>query len=338
MMGGFLASRAVLSMATLAFGLNALWNINPKRWFQNKWWVLGALWVLIFIFSYYWSTDKDFWYHHSELKMPFLLFPLVFYFLPPFSPKQLLIFTIATGCMLIAGACYSSSFLIGHMDYYMEQYRVAHVLPTPAEGDYIRFSVCIALYIIWCFSFWSRLNYSLKWLIGIFISILVIYLHILASKSGLITLYVFLIFWAVYIAVSKKKLLPGIGIVVLMALGLLLAFKYIPTFHQRAGYISYSYIVYTEGDQSGTYGDIGRLMSYDVAEKQIKANPVRGVGAGDMLHAMIKGYETDYPKVAIENRLLPHNQFLIIALGWQVVVALRVRRFSRQQPELAPAT
>jgi hypothetical protein len=30
--------------------------------------------------------------------------------------------------------------------------------------------------------------------------------------------------------------------------------------------------------------------------------------------------------------------FLVVALGWQVVVALRVRRLSRRRPEPAPAT
>ena len=70
-----------------------------------------------------------------------------------------------------------------------------------------------------------------------------------------------------------------------------------------------------QGDESGNYGDISRLMSYNLATDLIKQHPLTGVGTGDMLSAMDSSYARRYPQVPPAARLLPHNQFLLVGLG-----------------------
>ncbi len=204
----------------------------------------------------------------------------------------------------------------------MEQYRVSKVLPTPADGDHIRFSVSIALYITWCVYIWPTLKTAkLKWIIGTIALLLTIYLHILAAKSGLISLYLFIISYGIWQLV-QKKIKAVLTVVALLAVLLVTANFAIPTFRQRIMYMCYTYIAFEQGDRSGTYGDIGRLISYKIAAREIIAHPWAGVGASDMLDVMKQGYTKWYPQVRDEDRLLPHNQFLAVALGCGIPAAL----------------
>jgi O-antigen ligase len=141
-----------------------------------------------------------------------------------------------------------------------------------------------------------------------------VYLHILAAKSGLLSFYIFLTGYGLYLSVIKKKW-AGIIVILAIPLFLVLAVEYMPTFKERKNYMSYTYYMLEHGDKSGTEGDINRLMSYDVAFRLIGQHPLFGVGTGDMLTEMKRGYDKWYPGVEEQEKLLPHNQFLVVALG-----------------------
>ncbi len=315
MMTGLLVSSATLSIFTFLFGMNAIWGIHPREWLKNKWWLLGVGWVALYALTYFWSDDKRYWGIGLQVKLAFLLLPLAFPYLPRFSAKQLQIIALVMAGTLLAGAIYSISFLIRDPAASVWQYRVAHLLPTPAGNDHVRFSVVIVLFIVWSVYTWPSLQTRyIKWVIGISVALLVVYLHILAAKSGIISLYLFLMAWSVYLLFVKKKLV-GIIIVIAIPVFILLAIKYLPTFGARSSYTYYSLFMVRVGDKSGNYGEMGRLISYDIALKLIKQHPVCGVGTGDMMAEMKKGYSQWFPEVADYSRLIPHNQFLVVALG-----------------------
>jgi len=316
MFTGLLTSRVLLSISTMAFGLNALIGINPRRWFSEKWWLVSAGFVGYFTLSYFWSNDVTYWAANVIVKLPILLLPLSFAFLPSFSRRQYNIFTVFVAMLLVASVCYSVSFLFGNLAFYKEQYRTARVLPTPMKNDYIRFGLVIALYIMWSIYHWplSGQNKLLKWFVGIANVVFVIYLHILASKSALIAIYIFFITWGIYILAIKKSI-KGAVVIGLIILLFIFANKYILTFRERLGYVNYQIWVYQTGDKTGRYEEMGRIVSYDIAINIIKEHFLYGVGAGDMLHEMIKGYDKLYPNVPPNEKLLPHNEFLIVLLA-----------------------
>jgi len=321
MVAGFLVSRVLLSASTFILGCTALYNVDPRRWFKDKWWLLGVVWVSFYAISSLWSDNTGFWNIHFNVKLPILLLPLAFTFLPSFSDRQLRIYTVCTGILLLLGAGYSAMFLVNHMDFYMEQYRTSKVLPTPAEDDHIRFSISIACYIIWGVYIWPRLNTrSIKIIIACILVLLTVYLHVLAAKSGIISLYIFIIALGFYFLMIKKVKTALAGIIIVIVL-FFTALKTIPTFSQRIGYISYTYIVFERGDRSGKYGDIGRLISYKIALKKIIEHPWTGVGTGDMMNVMREGYKKWYPQIKEEDQLLPHNQLMDVALGCGMPVA-----------------
>jgi len=315
MMGGFLVSTVMLSISMFFFCVNALWGVSPRRWLENKWWLLGLAWMAMIAISYFWSDDKVQWERSLQVKMPLLLYPLACGFMPSFSRKQLQWVTLLMGVILLSGVGYSLSFLVRDYHKYLLEYRYSVLLPTPCSKDHVRFSIAIALFFIWCVYIWRYFEAgAMKWGITIILVIFIIYLHILAAKSGLVALYLFLAAWGIYISFVRKKLY-GLMLLIAIPVFLLFAAKFIPTFSERKDYISYAWTMLKEGDRSGKYGDIGRLMSYKLAIHLIGEHPWAGVGAGDMMNEMKKGYDQFYPQVEDKARLLPHNQFLIIGLG-----------------------
>ena len=312
---GYLFPPAVLSISMIAFGVNALWGVNPRLWFKDKWWLAGVAWVAMFAITWFWSANKGDWEVRFQLKLPFLILPLAFTFLPQFSRKQIELFTLIVALMLTGGAFYSLSFLLRDSAHAISEYKQSHILPTLPKGDHISASLGVAVFIILGVYTWPFLNNkSVKWVVGICLAVLVIHLHIIAVKSGLIAFYVFVIGWCIYEIVARKKV---VGLIMLLALPVIffLVGRFVPTLRERVAYTGFSYYMFKSGDHSGKYGDISRLMSYKLAVDLIKSHPLLGVGAGDIKDQMDSTYARVYPEVLQADRLYPHNQFLVNALG-----------------------
>ncbi len=315
MLGSFLVSRALLSFFTFSFGVNALRDVHPRQWLKQKYWLLGVGWVGMYALSWFWSADKGLWGARFEVKAPVLLLPLAFSFLPAFSVRQLQVFAVAAGSFLLAGTLYSTSFLWGNVQYYLYEYHMAHVLPTPVYNDHIRFSVAIALFIVWCAWFWRyATSVWVKWFMAIAAVILSAYLHLLAARTGLIIWYFALFCWCIYFGL-RKSIAIGIGVLIAVFTIAFYSFQHVPTLKKRIDYIFYTWELYEKGEISGIYSDMGRMISYDVAGRVIRQNAVLGVGSGDMMEEMKEGYEQWYPQITDEQVLLPHNQFLVVWLA-----------------------
>ena len=313
---GFFVSRVVLSLSMMLFGINALRDVHPRYWIKDRWWILGVLWVAMFGFSYFWSEGKDFWYDRFQVKFAILLLPLAFSFTPRFTPRQLQVFTVFLHAVLMAACGYTISFLVRDAAFYIKGYDVSHVLPVIPKGDHIRFSLAIAAGIIWGVYAYPLLpGKGARIFTAASCLLLSIFLHVLAARTGLVAWYVFIAGWCVYLVLHRKTRVIGASLILFFIIAGIMAFTYIPTLRQRLGYFKYTLIVYKQGEMSGEYSDMGRLMSYDIAWRLIKQDPVLGVGAGDILQSMKKGYDQWYPQVKEEQRLVPHNQFLVVALG-----------------------
>lgn len=316
MVSGLLISRLFLSLGMILFGINALWNVPPRKWLQSKWWLAGLAWVAMYAVSFFWSSNKEEWGVFLQLKLPVVLLPLAFTFVPRFTARQLQNFTLITALMLLAGCGYSISFLVRDYAHFIAEYNISHMLPTPVYRDYLCFSVTCALFIAWVVYMWPKLlGNTVKWIIGASCLLIFIYLHVLASKSGLIALYIFAISYAVYSVIARRSVVGILGVLAIPVF-LYCAVSFIPTLRERKEHIVYTWYRYMDQDKTGKLGDLSRIMSYDISLKLIKEHPENGVGTGDMLDAMKEGYAKYYPNVTEEiNKLIPHNQFLTVALG-----------------------
>lgn len=315
MVVGFLLSRSMLSIAMILFGVNGIRDVHPREWLKNKWWLLGVAWIAIYALTWFWSADKHVWGTRLEVKLPFLILPLAFAFVPKFSARQLQIITLGMGILFSCSALYSISFLVRDSEHYITQYRFSHVLPTLPKYDHIRSSMAVVLFIIWSVYAWPLMeSRSVKRWLTVIIILLAAYIHILAAKTGLLSLYLFLAGYGLYLGLIRKKA-AGLIIIVAIPISIFAAIKLFPTFRERLNYIDFSLYMFKHGDRSGLVGDIARLMSYKIAVDVIKEHPLVGVGTGDMKAVMDEQYAARYPEVPEYGRLLPHNQFLTVGLG-----------------------
>lgn len=315
MFAGFLASRALLSISMFLFGINAIRDVPPRQWLRQRWWLLGLCWVAMYAVSWLWSEDKGTWSNHLQTKLPFLLLPLAFAYQPRFSAQQMRLLTVSLAVMLVGAAFYSVSFFLIDPEFYTHEYHVAHMLPTLPKKDHIRCSLSMALFVIWCVYAWPQLTgRGIRWFVGVSVAVLVTYLHVLAAKSGLISFYMFLAAYGVYMATARRKLVWLLLIVAIPATGVA-AMWLMPTFRERVHFIDYTVYMAKRGDISGKIGDIARVISYKLAFISISEHPWTGVGTGDMKHEMDTLYATHYPQIPENGKLLPHNQALTIAVG-----------------------
>lgn len=320
---GFFSSRIVLSIGMMLFGVAGLWGVHPKRWLAERWWLLAVAWVAAYGISGIWSEDSSVWWERFQVKFPFLLLPLAVAFIGPFSSKQIRWLTGVLNACVLAGISYSLWFFFRDAAAYIEGYSFSHVLPTIPKNDHIRFSIFTALTIAWnVYSFRHWQGKGVKLLIGLLSIIFSIYLHILAARTGLLALYIFLFGWLIWLIVRKQTRTIGIGLLVGVSLSAYLAFSYMPTLQRRLNYIIYTVETYQAKGLEANFSDMGRIISFQIAGKLIAASPLIGVGAGDMMTEMKNGYQKWNPDVKEENMLIPHNQYLIVALGCGIPAAL----------------
>jgi hypothetical protein len=316
MVAGFFVSRAVLSISMILFGLNALIDVHPRRWLREKWWLLGVGWIALYAISWFWSNDYAYWNTRLQVKLPILLLPLAFAFTPAFNYLQQKLFTIALCLLLLIAAGYSMFFFVSDPEAYIQGYIFSHVLPTIPKNDHIRTSLAAAAGVTWMVYFYPQLRTTMmKWFVAVTIVILSIYLHVLAARTGLAAWYIFIACYTIYLALRKKTRALGVTLILFFCLAAAAAFTYIPTLRERVGYFRYTLIVLENEGLTGDYSDMGRFMSYDIGQKLIREHPAKGVGAGNILDTMKKGYDRWYPQVKEEQRLIPHNQFLTVGVA-----------------------
>jgi O-antigen ligase len=315
MVYGFLCGRAVLSVSMFLFCINTLWNVHPKEWLRQRWWLLGMAWVGLYALSYFWSTDIPYWTERLQVKFPFILFPLAFCFLKPLSSRHIRFLSFGLIALAAGGCFYTLSFFFADPEKSISGYFYSQVLPTPAYKDHIRFSIFIAWIVIWtCFVF-RKMNSSLqKGITVTAIVFFVLFLHLLAVRSGLLVLYTFFSVYIIYLFLRRK--IRTASLILLSGVVLVsIAYTSIPSFRSKIHYAVYSLNEYEHGNHSADFSDIGRLISYDLASRIIKEHPVFGVGAGDIRAEMKKKYEVYSPATRPEQRIVPHNQVLEVTLA-----------------------
>ena len=316
MLIGFFLSRSLLSISMFAFGVSCLWGVSPKKWFQEKWWLLGVFWVSFYFLSYFWSSNIPYWSTRTQVKLPILFLPLAFAFMPNFSLKQLHIYTILLQSLLLIGVGYSLFFFFSNPHYYIEGYKVSHVIPTIPENDHIRFSLMVTGGIIWSVYFYPKIIFRWFKICTVIVTVILsLYLHLLAARAGLLAWYVFVFLWLVYLLFHVETRKIGLLLLTIITCSCFIAIKTIPTLKSRIGYFKWTIIVFNEGQRNGLYSDMGRVMSYDIALRLIKEKPLLGTGAGNILDTMKNRYQQRYPDVADEQRLIPHNMPLTVGVA-----------------------
>lgn len=288
-----------------------------------------AVW-LVFLVSALWSHNTNYLFHSLQIHLPLLVVPIGFAATKDISIKFFqYILAFFVFCTAI-GTFYSAYFILAQNGDVLALYQVGKSAITPFKGDHVRFSIAVIMAILFLryllkADFFENVNISnnqngstsgsvkiFKSIGWVLLAWFVVYVHLLAAKTGLICLYlVALVQVASWLKNKNWKLaLPSLLLMIALPW---LAFKYSATFRMKSHYALYSFQSLRNTVDEPNISDEGRVISYKLAWGIAKKNLLFGVGAGDYKDAMEQAYAQKIPGNNVKV-LLPHNQFFIMLL------------------------
>lgn len=300
-----------LSLFTMKEGrLRWNWNFKDLKLSSPLIAMLGlTLFFWIVLVSGLWSEDMGEYMDRLRVKLPFLLLPVAFLFLPRLSERQVIgLFYVLIGSSLLS----TMGVLITYAqdpETYNLLIKQGQNMPTPV--NHIRYSLLLALAsIAGIILGYQRYSFRYKWEpLLLFLSglLLFLFLHFLAVRSGLVAAYAALLVISLFVIIRQKNWwAPSLIILSLIALPVLSYFTF-PSFFQKMNYAKYDIeqLMKGEGDK---YSDATRIRSYVIGGQIFLDHHFIGVGAGDLRQEMEDRFRQKYPESS--KYILPHNQFL----------------------------
>lgn len=316
---GLFVSRAMMSIGMMILFGNALFNIRLKEklksFIHQPHLMMLTGYFLLLSLSFFWSDDVSYFVERLRSLLPFLVLPFAFHASNKPDPKWMDFLFLFFISLTILGMSWSLFQYIQHKESFDHGYGLSHVIPTPFKNDHIRFSLAVVLSI--CLSIdlffhnhnkWLRLALASAAMFGI------LYLHILAVKTGLLAFYMISFLFFLRLVFQRKYRKPAIAFfVVLIGLPFLM-YTFSTSFRNKISYVNYSMTQIRNDSHDPNISDEGRIISYRYAVKSILEHPWLGVGSGDVYNTMKTYYDHDFPdeKVTV---LLPHNQFLMAGMS-----------------------
>ncbi len=294
------------------------YKMSFNRFLSNK-----SFWSTIGIFSIMLLSGiyTEHWNHLFpllRLSLPLVVMALAFGLIPAQDVKffnRILYFLVLI--MAISSIWVLTNY-IQNFDYYQENLRVSKAIVTP-QNDHIRFSLLLCLSIFsgfWLLKSKFYLIYKTEQFVLIFLTIfLVVMLHILSVRSGLLAFYFGLTVYVIQLILIQKKFLLGSFLLILISTAPYLAFQTIPSFRQKFYLMRYNWHQYQEG-KIGFLSDTQRLLSYQIAFRVAAQQPWIGVGMGDLAVEQEKIYKKEYPEL---ETMQPHNQFISYYAGTGII-------------------
>ena len=312
---GFVCSRALASIGMMAIlGLSLIFYGIPgtfRRYFRKKELLVLSLYFLIVFISGIYSEDKESWLNWVRIKLPYIALPLAFAPLGKLDDKKFwwlihgFIFTMVISAIVVLIRYYLNYQAI------TESFNRGNGIPMPFS--HIRYTLMLA-FSFFCCLYVLEQKYFLfdeteKWPLIIMAVFIFLALHILTVRSGLLALYLGVFYWVLYQIFKRRRFLVGAVLLVALAFLPLVAYRTIPSLHNKFNYMDYDLKQYQSGNIN-EYSDAMRIVSMKAGIKVWKQNILIGKGSGDIEKETNMVYDSDYPQISISNRRVPHNQFI----------------------------
>jgi O-antigen ligase len=179
-------------------------------------------------------------------------------------------------------------------------------------------------YFIWSQKVEKQLQLLLSFL-------LIVFIHVLSVRSGILSLYMCLFVIGLYLLFYFKKYFVGLSVFLALIILPILSYYTIPSIHNKISYMIWD-LNQLRSNNSKNYSDSERIVSILAGVKIAKENILFGVGTGDIKNAMNKIYDKDYAWIDPNNRKMPHNQWVwlwasngvlgVVAFAFSIIVSL----------------
>ena len=323
-------SRGALSVSMILFLVLATvrkdFRQQWKTFLSHPFLILFTLLFLIPFVSGLWSDNLSKWSDVVRLKLPLLFFPLAFAGSWQFSPRKWRFLAWTFIAVTGIGCAWSLLHYAQHVDAVNEGYLRAKTLLTPLENDHVRFSWMVSIAVMCCFLLLPpRQKKSSRWPLWALTAFFVLYLHVLAARTGLVSLYLFLLFYAGWFLWKQNNRKTAFLWVIVFAALPVLAYFTMPTFQNRIRYLVYDFSFVKKAEYLPGANDGARVMSLKAGWQVLQQHPF-GVGAGDVMHEADKWYATNVPQALESDKFYPSSEWLLYGAfaGWVGVLLFSV--------------
>lgn len=279
---------------------------------RNSFRTRPALWVFSLLFLLYLASiisagNVGEWWSLTHMKIPFLVLPLCFALLKPFSRKDYQMVMLSLVVMAVWSSIWVQVAYFKDYELFSRSLGYGAALPTPT--NHVRYSILISSAMIVCL--WmaiANIRYRFAWERGIYM-VLVVYLfsflHILSVRSGLALGY------AGILALSLFYLRRITGwlqllVVIVLAAAPIIAYKTLAGFRQKVHYALHDLRKYRE-DPTQLYSDAERWRSNAVGLEVGNQHPFFGAGTGRFRGELQAAYQA---KFHLDTWYRPHNQWI----------------------------
>ena len=301
---------------------------NIKDFIKNKHYLAITGIFLIFFVSGLWSENVDYFLNRSRIKLPLFFLPFAFFAMPKFDKQIMQRIFIGFIALISISVLWSIGMFLSDLEYYTQIYGKGQILPTPIH--HVRFSIIVSMTVVMCvygMKTWKTLTSpQSKLLLGVAV-FLTIYLHVLAVRSGLMTLYVALLCLLLVYIKEKGNLYWATGISAVAVVLIFLSTQYVPTIKNKIGYMKYSLDLFAKNENIRDLSDSRRLGSIFAGIELTKQNPILGVGIGDIMDETNSYLEKHYSELT-NLELLPHNQYILSSATLGVIGLILFTIFS----------
>jgi hypothetical protein len=323
LMVGFLISKTVSNVGFLFAGLFVIARAeSAAKWIRHPWLItFGLLSAWVILADMYWN-GWGFLQGRGLMKAVLYLLPV---FVMSFAPDQKWINRIhylIIGCM-IWSSLFSLWLYISSLDQVNLMYKTAKVIRTLAYKDHIRIGwMTVVSMLLAGYTFLHEDNRKVRIALGIYILFQFVFLHILGSKMGLITLYLSIFILITIMTVRHNArwlwLFPLIIIIPYIA------YKSIPSLTERVNYTIYDFNHYIKGEYKTGLSDATRINSIKAGIDIIRQNPWKGTGFIGLDKATDEWYNKNLPELAPSDRFIPISEVLVYWAGGGIIGLLIV--------------
>ena len=304
---------ALLSISMIGQVLSIILLTHPKKlwtnFVANKGMLVFSLSFVFLLISFFYSENLKYLGERLQIKLPILLYALVWPSIGVLNNKQLktIFYTLVTVAVISTAAILTNYAL--HFDEINQLYLQSKIMPGPI--NHIRFSLLIVFstYAIYFYIKQKYFNTNLeKNLLTLACLFFILFLHIYSVRSGLLTLYAVIgvaLINQLLITKNFKQLIVAVGILIVLA-GISIMVS--PTMRNKLINTQQDVSVYTNEADPNFNSLATRMVSYKTAIEIAKENILLGCGQGDLKDKNDALFKRDYP--SITTPIIPHNQFI----------------------------
>lgn len=316
---GLVCSKALLAIGMVSFTLVAIYSYRDRlRKPHNV--VLFLFPILIFdmtLISGLNSSDLGEWWAFIMKKSPFLFLPIAFYAARDRIAGRYYDFLIA---FVIIVAVVS----LGVLTNYLMNFEVVNeaigkgkVITTPISHTefsiFVAFAAVVSLFLYMEEERVVRIGTkSTLLLLSLF---LVIFLHILAMRSGLVVLYGTALVMSLYTFLKKRNTTLFVGFLVAMFIFPMTAVKVIPSLKAKLDYVNWD-MHRMRVDKGLNHSDSERIYSLRAGAEVFRSKPIMGEGVGDLMKRCQEIYVREFGQ-AIDH--FPHSQYIFVLAGMGLI-------------------